>query len=163
VPKKLGEFSDNRIAWVALQKFEAIVFIGDDEEYLETSNTRRPDYDQVKLMFRVLTRRAPWILNLTHMTSNELEELKKCIDFAFDQAKPTCALLDARAQDAYDNGDDSWSRLYRPPALFVERISNATRQRSSVPTSAGDERVQPEHHQSIPSRPDILGTDASLD
>lgn len=58
---------------------------------------------------------------LTEMTLEELEAVKKLFDTVFDEAREVCELRDRLAQEAYEDGDDSHYRLYRTVPTMVER------------------------------------------
>jgi hypothetical protein len=61
------------------------------------------------------------MLNLTGMTEPELDVSWEIIKMAFDLARPIVLERDKKAAEAYANGDDSFSRSYRPVPQFVVR------------------------------------------
>lgn len=115
-----GRLSAGRIAWGKVKIAEAIVYQlrpedNDDENFVvEAGNS-------ISLHIRTPGSRYPCRLNLTGCTEEELATLKTVIDMAFELAKPTTKLRDRIAQDAYDNGDDSFERVYRQLPLLVVR------------------------------------------
>lgn len=130
-PRQAGIISDERQAWVTLPGFDFITFIGqgDDEKF-------SPDTPPVRIELRQPGRRYNTRISLTQLTEAELIELKKFFDHAFEKAQPICRTLDERAKEAFVNGNDGHSRLYRPVPIFYDR-----------------ERFLTEHSKGIQERP----------
>lgn len=63
------------------------------------------------------------ILNytLTSLTSEELALFRELMNLALDLAEPIVEQRDKAAQDAYENGDDSFVRIYRQVPRLVVR------------------------------------------
>jgi hypothetical protein len=60
-------------------------------------------------------------IELTEMTVEELDAVKKMFDTVFAEAREVCAHRDRLAQEAFEDGDDSHFRLYRRVPDVVER------------------------------------------
>ena len=131
--------SESRRAWANLPKFDVILFVGNPEE--EQQNFE-PDTPPVRMELRVPGRRYPTVISLTLMTAAELDVFKEFMDTAFERARPICELLDQRAQEAFENGDDSHVRLYRPEPKFFNR---------DLPATPNNQWSEPEHDPSIQS------------
>jgi hypothetical protein len=60
-------------------------------------------------------------LNLTNLTTKELEVLRTVVDLAFDLAEPVVKQRDKVAWNAKEAGDDSYARVYRPIPVVAIR------------------------------------------
>ncbi|HEY6021730.1 MAG TPA: hypothetical protein VIY48_18230 [Candidatus Paceibacterota bacterium] len=63
----------------------------------------------------------PIVIDATSLTMEELLQLRKAFNLLFDLAEPIVRERDRVAQDAYDKGDDSYTRSYRSVPRFVIR------------------------------------------
>lgn len=135
-----GMMTDSRRAWASLPKFDVILFVGNPEEEKQNFD---PDTPPVRMELRVPGRRNPTVISLTLMTADELAVFKEFMDTAFERARPICELLDQRAQEAFENGVDSHTRLYRPDPKFFNR---------DLPSTSDNEWRKPEHDPSIQGR-----------
>lgn len=132
-----GRLPDDQVGFLQLSKYTVSVFQNDLIPSEEIDSEMPEPLDVIRVAFRFPGRRAATTLNLTALTGEELTALRTIIDHAFALAEPIVDELDQRAQEAHDNGDDSYSRLYRSlPALIIR------------------ERVVRAHDQSVPDRPD---------
>lgn len=67
-------------------------------------------------------RRVPLVWNICGMTLPELEALREFFNNLFDLAEPVVRARDKAAQDAFAEGDDSYTRIYRDvPQLIVRK------------------------------------------
>jgi hypothetical protein len=115
--KTQGQLSKSRWAWVKVY-FGQFVIWGDYAEDGEGNST-----DQlldIKLLHPI-PNRPPVTWNLTACTEEELISLKHLFDTAIEWALPIARQRDKEAQDAFDNGDDSHSRIYRQVPQLVYR------------------------------------------
>lgn len=117
--------SDHRIAWIDTGKFTAKLFYGDDKDYLEYKGLEEPPYDAdtppVRIEFLFPGRRFSTVINLSRMTAPGLVAFKQFMDYAFEKALPICERLDEKAKEAFENGNDSFVRLYQPIPKFYVR------------------------------------------
>lgn len=65
--------------------------------------------------------RRVFYLDLTEFTLEELEAVEQFYMAAFSDARDICELRDRLAQEAFDNGDDAYFRIYRQVPQLVER------------------------------------------
>lgn len=112
-----GKMSENRFAWVktAISDFVLMRYLHDDPDQDET--TPGPT---VRL-FIPRPGGRPLSLNLTALTEQELNELEKFFFLAFNTARPIIQRYDEEAKRAYEEGDDSYVRSYRPDATLIVR------------------------------------------
>lgn len=139
----MGQMADTREAWVDMPKFQAVLFVGHDEDWLEWKADQGKDFTPkpdepppVRVQIRIPGRRYPTNFALSGMTVPELKAFKAFMDMAFEKALPSCEYQDAAALKAYEEGDDSFARIYRPIPKLLTR-----------------QRVQSEHPQGLPSGP----------
>lgn len=66
-------------------------------------------------------RGRPIAWNLSAMTAAELEVLRDFFNLAFDLADPVTRERDKVAHEAFEQGDDSYARVYRGVPEFVKR------------------------------------------
>lgn len=59
--------------------------------------------------------------DLTEMTELELDEFQKFVNLVIDRARPVTKLRDTKAREAFDAGDDGYTRLYRSVPEYVDR------------------------------------------
>lgn len=105
--------SVGRIAWlrVAIGQFIILRHPKDDEDK-EAGPTVR--------LYLPRPGARPMQYNLTALTKQELDWLRDLLNLACDLAEPIVEHRDKVAQDAFDNGDDSFARIYRQvPQLIV--------------------------------------------
>lgn len=105
----------NRESWVRIFGSELVLYIDD------TVQEDEPDGDlpEIKMSISAGTGRAK-ILRLTNLTRRELDVLREFLNRAIDKAEPIVDELDRRAEEAWKEGDDSYSRQYRAiPELVV--------------------------------------------
>lgn len=112
-----GKMHDTRKAWVNLPKCDVIMFVGDNKDKYHYDEDTPP----VRIEFRVPGRRSSMLISLTNMTSVELDKFEEFMLHAINRARPIVKDLDRIAQEAYENGDDGFERLYRPLPIFVDR------------------------------------------
>jgi hypothetical protein len=109
--------SKNRWAWCSVYFGQFVIWAdfikdekGDDTE----------EIGDIKLVYPIPKRPAvSW--NLTALTVEELDAVKDIIDTAFGLARPYCEQRDKEAADAFAEGDDSHSRIYRAVPQLVYR------------------------------------------
>lgn len=86
------------------------------EEYITQYERDAIESDEVPLIclwFALPTADYSVGVTLTAMTSEELEAWIEFVNKSVDRARPIVAELDRRAQEAYENGNDAYGRLYR--------------------------------------------------
>jgi hypothetical protein len=142
--------SDTRESWVDMPKFSAVCFVGHDEDWLEWKGDDAPIVDPenppVRISITHHGKRYPTTFNFTGMTSQELAAFKAFLVRAIEMAEPICERLDQKALEAFQKGDSSFARLYRPvPKLFIR------------------EQLQPEHSEGLQERPPRLVDVAASD
>lgn len=71
-------------------------------------------------------------LTLTRMTEDELMKFKDFMDLAFMAAAPIVRRRDQVAQEAADEGDDSYTRVYRQAPVMVVRKGTSGQHFESV-------------------------------
>lgn len=138
-----GKIVDQRVAWANLPKYDFILFVGSDKP--NSTQEFDPDTPPVRIELRSPGRNNPTVISLTHMTADELYCFERFMQHAIDKARPICDLLDRRAQEAFDNGDDSFERLYRAVPQFVDRERGIKEHGPSV--QSGLERFRGERHE----------------
>lgn len=113
-----GRMSDLRKMWVRVGKWELILYMGEVEDEQE------PDFDLGESVFFTITyagsKKAT--MNLTAFTEEELSAFATFVERVVEQARPICKVRDDAAKEAFDEGDDSFIRLYRPvPEIIVRK------------------------------------------
>jgi len=66
----------------------------------------------------------PAYYTLTAMTHEELKLFREIVTMALDMAEPIVIERDRKAQDAFDQGDDSFARIYRQVPRLIVRERN---------------------------------------
>lgn len=107
-----GLMSESRWAWVRNVIGQYVILVD------ETENDPQ---DRTIRLYHPIPSRPPVSWNLTALTEAELVKLKQLFDLAFEWALPIVQRRDRKAQDAFDNGDDSHSRIYRDVQHLVVR------------------------------------------
>lgn len=119
-----GQMSENRLAWIRTHLGQAVImyYEEDEEGYKEDEENTTPiEYGPtVRLMIPQKNGRTLF-QDITALTLPELEMLREFYNLLFDLAEPSVRERDRIAQDAYDKGDDSYARSYRPVPQFVVR------------------------------------------
>lgn len=105
------KITENRYAWVRCEAGNFIILYGDDNGSGSDVVFYNPRPGKV----------SDFALNLSNLTIEELSALKELLDTAFKWAEPVVNQRDKEAQDAWENGDDSHSRNYRPLPTVVYR------------------------------------------
>jgi hypothetical protein len=115
VGHKFGQFGPGRRAWITFPETEAVYYQSGDTDM--EIDSLPPD----KLLF-MHRGRIGSTLYLSRMTYDEVCKLQEFINMVLDSVKDRCKRLDAKAQEAFDDGDDSFSRIYRPvPEIYVRK------------------------------------------
>lgn len=135
-PWRENTYGVNRWAWLVLGRIEIVVYDGNDPNPLDAPPAEKNEHfhddagrmeHDTKLKIRPIRlsiKRGtfrPLLINLTHFRVDELKELRRLLDMALDEALKRAELLDADAQERFDNGDDTLPRLYRPIPQIIER------------------------------------------
>lgn len=126
--KNNGQLTDNKLAFVNVFFGQFVIwadFVNDDE------GNPTDEILDIKLM-HPMPRRPAIAWNLTALTEDELIAFKHLLDTAFEWALPYVKHRDKEAQDAYENGDDSFSRIYRQVPKLVYRPGAKPEYRESV-------------------------------
>jgi hypothetical protein len=130
------QISENRYAWVQCEIGKFLILVGEDE-----------GHGQDVVLYHPKPGRLPDVaIKLTDLTEPELLAMKELFDSAFEWALPVVTRRDKEAEDAWNEGDDSHVRNYRPAPTVVYRKrpvsehGEGVHQRSSgVPEGSGGE------------------------
>jgi hypothetical protein len=126
-----GRLAKNKIAILrtqTTQQLSLLINFNNDDPELELENETG---ESLILVIPVPGRRQPLSWNMTGMTEAELEATRQFFNHLFDQAEPIVRLRDKVANDAFAEGDDSYSRVYRTLPQFI------VRPRPELPDSEG--------------------------
>lgn len=131
---KPGRFTDERKAWVETSIGTIILQIfkytgstatqdtdedSDDTEVYDAISIDAERTDTIRVYFPARGGR-PLSINVTSMTEEELLHVAHFFKAVFEIALPLVRERDRMAQDAFNQGDDSFARNYRPvPRLIV--------------------------------------------
>lgn len=127
--KQRSEFLRRRESWTIINGTELVLLHSDDKEFEDVSG--------FALWMKQARSNKAVTIDLTGFTVAELDTFVEYIQRAAELARPICAELDECAQEAYEDGDDSFTRLYR-----------------EVPIVHVREWRKPRHDPGVPSRPD---------
>lgn len=106
-----ARYGDSRRAWVDLPGVKLSLYAGGGHDN---------DYETVVIQIALFGKPVPFKLSLGGLTQAELSAMKEFFDLAFANALPLVKQRDQEAQDEYDDGDTSNSRIYRiVPRIFV--------------------------------------------
>ena len=122
-----GRISKNRFAWLrtAIGQFVVMRYAQDDRTDDDVKNDREVG-DTYTLVIPLQGRR-PVTLNITALTYIEFQKTRQLFNLLFDLAEPVIRERDKVAQDAFANGDDSYTRVYREvPKLIVRERQERT-------------------------------------
>lgn len=126
--KEPGRFAEGRWAWVTVY-FGQFVIWGDWKK--DSKGNQTDEVKDIKLIHPVPNRQAvSW--TLTACTEEELISMKHLFDTAFEWALPIVRQRDKEAQDAFEAGDDSHSRVYRQVPQLVYRSGPESKHGQSV-------------------------------
>jgi hypothetical protein len=134
----------NRVAWFYSAIGQFILLKYDpkdiDNEDLELSAEEIALKEQLGPTYRVLIPRPggrPITLDLTALTHEEFLAFKKFWTWLMDEVEPVVIERDRVAHNAYEAGDDSFSRIYRQAPQLVFR-------EGAIRSDAESVRVRPE-------------------
>jgi integrase len=116
------KLSENRYAWIISEAGKFLILVGKDEgsgSDVVVYHPKPGSQPDVRI-------------NLTNLTGPELSALEELFRTAFEWAKPVVERRDREADDAWNRGDDSFSRNYRP-----------------LPTVVYRKRPEPQHSESV--------------
>lgn len=107
------QFAENRYAWVTVDIGKFLILVGNDSG----------SGSDVVLFHPRPGRMTDVSLSLSNLTMEELDAMEELFKTAFDWARPVVERRDKEAQDAWESGDDSYSRNYRavPQLVFRKR------------------------------------------
>jgi len=137
-----GRVDDSKAAFTDTYMGRYFIIIGNKTEEQDAGQPG----DDVVLCFpkKSYRRNTGPAISLTNLTYLELQTLRKLFDLAFEWAEPIVQERDRVAQDAFDQGDDSFERLYRRvPNLVIRKRpkrenSDGVRERpESLPQGSG--------------------------
>lgn len=118
-------YGNHRYAWVNTHGFVWTVMIypdGTGGVEIEAADELAHEYlmqPEVELQITP-SKRQTIKLKLTGMSTDELDAVRKVLNIAIDEAQAATREMDRIARLAWENGDDSYSRLYRQvPEVFV--------------------------------------------
>lgn len=120
-----GQISEGRVAWVrtVLGQFIWMEFDPSGPDQLEES-TDEPNLDKLGPNLRLVSPRSsgrPISWNLSALTEEELDILVDFFKQLEARIRPIIRLRDKVAQDAWNEGNDSYYRIYREVPQFVVR------------------------------------------
>lgn len=105
------KFSDERYAWITVETGKYVILVGKDEGHGSDVVLHMPRPGKIPDL----------AIPLTNLTIQELDELQAMFNTAFEWARPVVQQRDKEAEDAWNEGDDSHSRNYRPLPTVVYR------------------------------------------
>lgn len=91
------------------------------EDGIQPESGERPTGPSVEIAFRKRLSLKRIVMNLSNCSEQELKYLGALWELAIDLAMPTAIHRDKEARDAISNGDDSFSRSYRPIPVWAVR------------------------------------------
>jgi hypothetical protein len=105
--------SEGRYAWVRtiLGQFQIMRYNNNPDE--ETGDTI--------VLFIPRPGTKPVQMNITSLTWEELDTTRRFFNLMFDLAEPVCRERDKVARDAFEQGDDTYTRSYRQAPQFIVR------------------------------------------
>jgi hypothetical protein len=112
-----GKISENRFAWLRLYfgQFQIMKYeIPEEEEEREVGAN-------ITLYIPRPGTQSPLSLNMTALTSEELQAMREFFELLFTEVEPVIADRDRIANDALAKGDDSYARVYRQVPQFIVR------------------------------------------
>lgn len=117
-----GRMTENRLAWIRTH-------VGQFVAMYYPEGTSEEDSEKTGPTVRLLIPSASGVgrprgFNLTSLTTEELAYMREFFNMMFDLAQPVVELRDKVAQDAFEQGDDSFSRSYRQVPQFVIRTGS---------------------------------------
>lgn len=121
--------TENRYAWVISETGKWMILVGADMGHGTDVVLFNPRPGKV----------TDVTINLTNLTRPELDALRELFNTAFEWAETVVDQRDKEAQDAWDQGDDSHTRNYRP-----------------LPTVVYRKRPEREHSSGVRQRPDAV-------
>lgn len=121
-----GRISENRFVWArtVIGQFIGMIYdnnVSVDKETGEEVVHNPPENGPDIYLILPQQGRQPIKYCLTALSAAELKVTRQLLVLLFDLAEPICEGRDRMAQDAYDEGDDSFSRVYREVPQFVVR------------------------------------------
>lgn len=132
-----GKMSEERYAWLKTAVGQMVILVqhGEGKETGPTIRLHLPRPGG-----------RPISYNLTALTKEELDEMRKFFELLFATAEPVVISRDRMAQDALTAGDDSFARVYRQLPQFIVREGSQPRYDQGVhdgseglpPGSGGD-------------------------
>lgn len=141
-----GKLSSDRVAWlrtvptnqISISVVDPIGVLDKEDPDFEQKAAKSEKGDNVLLFVTVPGRRNPLTWNISAMTSEELEAARKFFNHLFDLADPIVRERDKVAKDAYDKGDDSYTRSYRQLPQLVIRQGQESRHSESLHDGPSD-------------------------
>lgn len=135
-----GRMSDSRVAWLktAIGQFVAMRYLDpteDENGVTYEDNEIGPTY----MMILPRPGAKPVKYNLTALTLEELQLTRQFFNMLFDLAEPIVAHRDKVAQDAADEGDDSYARYYRVAPQLVVRSGTLRADDQSILDGSSDD------------------------
>ena len=113
-----GKITEGRIVWLNIVSGQFVLLRGSHEEQEATQAV--PEWGTDYRLYFPRPGTKPVSINLTALTTDELHKFREFLNIAFDLAEPVVAQRDRIAQDAFNEGDDSFARSYRQiPQLVI--------------------------------------------
>lgn len=117
------ETVEHELGWVLTEPARVSMYVGVES---------REICNDLIISIKQLGRAMGASMNLTRMTEEELLATKKLLDRAFELALPVVQRRDKEANDALDQGDDTYPRVYRAVPQLVYREGAVTEYRESL-------------------------------
>jgi hypothetical protein len=131
-----GKMGDNRIAFTRTGAGTIALYrLPNDPEKAESEEERLLIEDsEIGPNYRLTLTSGRFKIDyyLTSLIEEELNAIKSIFELALELAYPITRARDRMAQDAFSDGDDSFTRIYRPAPQFVVRNREATEHDQSI-------------------------------
>lgn len=121
-----GKIPDDRVAWsefslgkLAVNKYPEYHDLDEESDDEPKVDDRLGPSVSLLLSSRFDAKTIKFIL--TNLTGPELDAFQRTILHAIELARPSVEIRDKLAKEAFDNGDDSYERVYRAVPVIVVR------------------------------------------
>jgi hypothetical protein len=119
--RREGKFSENRVAWLKNFMGQFVIMRYSNEDIPEDAVDLKEEGPTYLLVLPKRGGGRPTTFNITSLTIEELQQTRRFFNELFDLAEPIVRHRDKVAQDAADEGDDSYTRYYREVPQYVVR------------------------------------------
>lgn len=123
--RSADKMSENRLAWIRTVMGQAVImYYNSREEGVEETEEEIDHLSELGASVRLMLPRPnarTITFDITSLTMDELVKMREFYNLLFDLAEPSVRQRDKTAQDAFDSGNDSYARSYRPIGQVVVR------------------------------------------